>query len=153
MKLDTFDVRAEVLIKATLIAESAINKSSLDEVHKNALLDMARQTREWAFNPGTEFRNLKSLFYLEKDFFTFWNESSDASVELFWKEIKSAGLAFKRKDILSEIFKRKKIKNIHEFNYVIDSLVIAQQEGRITLEQATILNTYLGDFEQKSKRR
>lgn len=135
-----------------MIAESIVKKSSLPETLKSSLSNFAKQTRDWALNPDKEFKNLKSLSQIEQDFLTYWNESSGEEVELFWKEVDSAAIDIERKDILKEVLKRKMIRNILEFNYIIDAFVISQQQGRITFEEANILNSYLAEFEKKNAR-
>ena len=68
-----------------------------------------------------------------------------------WKEIKAQNLPYKRENKLAKILKRKKINNIHEYDFVIDVIVPYQQEGLINEEEVVLLNKWLGDFENRKK--
>jgi len=79
-----------------------------------------------------------------------FQEGSGNHVEAFWKEIKNAGLPFKRENKLVKILKRGKIKNALEYDFIIDVLVPYQQEGLLTQEEVVLLNQMIGEFENKN---
>jgi hypothetical protein len=103
-------------------------------------------------NPEPKFQNMRSLKYLEEDVFTRFQECSGENVEEFWKRIKEENLPFKRENKMAKILKRKKINNDIEYDFVTDVIVPYQQEGMITEEEAVLLNTYLGNFENRQKK-
>jgi hypothetical protein len=41
--------------------------------------------------------------------------------------------------------------DIHEFDNIIDNIVVAEQIGRINQEQVIELNKMIGDFENRNK--
>jgi hypothetical protein len=82
---------------------------------------------------------------------TYWNESIDNHVDEFWNELYKNNIDFERKDTIQKVLKRGKIKDIHEFNNIIDNIVVAEQIGRINKEQVIELNNMIGDFEDRSK--
>ena len=47
----------------------------------------------------------------------------------------------------------KKIKDIHEYDSVIDNIVAAEQRGQINNDQVIELNKLIGEFEKQKKQR
>jgi hypothetical protein len=99
----------------------------------------------------TFFKEKKNGFLkqLIKEVLTPWNEEYDEDSQRFWKLAKQAGLPFNQRDYLGEILKRGRITNFDEYTIVEDSIVIWQQEGRITGQQAAQLEKMLDAYEQK----
>jgi len=85
-------------------------------------------------NPEPQFKKLASLRYLENDFLIYWNEANDKGIEDFWTEVYKKGIDFQRKDSIQAVLKRKRIKDIHEFNNEIDNIIVAKQIDRINNE-------------------
>lgn len=142
------------LIKAAKIAIESLKKFPQKNETKNFNDHILKCYIEFEFdisNPEPKYRNLKSLKYLEDDVFTLFQEGSGELVEDFWKQIKEAGLPYKRENRLAKILKRHKIKNDIEYDFVTDAIVPYQQEGIITEEEEILLKKYLGDFEMKRK--
>lgn len=147
----TYQDRAERLAKIVDIAESVIKGSDiLSDDTKSGKLQWGRQIKEMALNPEPQFKRVASIKYLEDDFLTYWNEASGPDVEKFWSTLNNGGIDFERKDIIKAILKRGKIKDIYEYDYVIDNIVVAEQLGRINNGQVDELNRFLGEFEQKN---
>lgn len=153
-KVSKYEQQADKLVKAIDIAEQVIKESIdfVDELRK-PMLTFGTVTKQNAKYPEPKFRNLTSLKYLETAFFTFWNESEGVDVDKFWDKVYQSKLGYVRKDEIHDVLKRKKIKNIHEFDFITDNIVVYQQAGRLSQEQVIELNKYIGDFEQKSKRK
>lgn len=95
--------------------------------------------------------NKRNLRYHEESIFTFFNEGTGPTVELFWSEVKRANLPFERKNLLPRIIKRKRIKDEAEYNYVKDALVPMFQEGNITQAEFDLLSLYIDQFEASYK--
>lgn len=149
-KRKTYHEKAERLSKTVDIAEKIIsNSKSLDEKTKKHFIDWGKKIKELALNPEPQFKTVASLKYLENDFLIYWNEADSIDVEDFWKEIYKKGIDFEKKDTIQDVLKRKKIKNIHEYNNIIDNIVVAEQIGRINKDQVIELNNLLGKFEKK----
>jgi hypothetical protein len=99
-----------------------------------------------------QFKNLKSLSYVENDIFIYFQEGSGQAVTEFWTKIKEHTLPFKRVNKLVKILKRRKINNRIEYDYVTDVIVPFQQEKIINQEEIDLLANLLKDFETKNKR-
>jgi hypothetical protein len=108
--------------------------------------------KKTALEPKPAFANLRSLSYTENDIFTHWNESGGPDVERFWQLIKERGLPFERRDKIREILNRGRIRNDIEYDVVTDSIVILQQIGKISGEEAKKLSDMLGAFEKRARR-
>jgi hypothetical protein len=85
----------------------------------------------------------------EADFFIYWNEASGPDVEQFWIQLIAIGLPFKRKDVLGMILKRGRIRGRTEYDIVIDTIVPAEQTGRISSLDAALLAKYLAEYEAR----
>jgi hypothetical protein len=147
-----YNKRAKEYLEALEIAiEILETNSSIDVEMKKRMMEYTRLEINLTLNREKKFRNISSLSISEKEYFTYWNEATGDHVEKFWNEIRNAELNYKRKNYLEDILKRNRIKNIHEFNYVVDTLIIAQQEERISTKEAKLLNDYLADFEKRNE--
>lgn len=148
----TYQERAERLSKAIDIAVKIVNESErFGDEFKTQMIDFCNQLKQMALNPEPQFKKVASIKYLENDFLTYWNESMDKEVDKFWLELYKSGIDFEKKDTIQVVLKRGKIKDIHEFNNIIDNIVVAEQIGRINQEQVIELNKMIGDFENLNK--
>lgn len=126
-KKQTYQERAEQFAKIVDIADKIIRDSkTLSEESKLQILNWGQQTKYMALNPEAPFRKVASIKYLENDFLTYWNESNGPDIEKFWAELYQSGFDFKRKDAIQTVLKRKRIKDIHEYDSVIDNGVVAE---------------------------
>jgi hypothetical protein len=147
----TYKDRAERLARTVDIAELVIKTSdTLSEDTKSRKLQWGQQIKQMALNPEPQFKRVASIKYLENDFLTYWNEASGPEVEKFWTTLNKSGIDFERKDMLNVILKRGRIKDIHEYDYVVDSILVAEQTGKINSDQVVMLNGFLGAFEQRN---
>jgi len=85
--------------------------------------------------------------------FTYFQEAAGDAVEYFWRQLAQENLGYVREDKLRKILAREKIRGRIEYELVIDSLVAAQQGGRITEQEAKQLNEMIGKFETQAKNR
>ncbi|MBB3696568.1 hypothetical protein KMW28_23945 [Flammeovirga yaeyamensis] len=148
----TYQERAERLAKAVDIAVKILNES--DRFHndsKTPMINLCNQIKQMALNPEPQFKKVASIKYLENDFLTYWNESADKEVDKFWTELYKNGIDFERKDTIKTVLKRGKIKDIYEYDNIVDNIVVAEQIGRINKEQTTELSQMIGDFENRNK--
>lgn len=153
-KSQTYKERKEMFIEALSIGDVIISATNETEENvKTAFLKFSDNVRSALSDPDPKFQNLKSLAYVENDYFAYWNEATGEHVEKFWKEMSTRSFPFGRKDILQAVLKRKKIKDEHEYHYLVDSIVVLQQEGRITHDEAALLSRYMDDFENKAAKR
>jgi hypothetical protein len=145
-----YEEQADKLAKAVDIAEQIIKQSAdFKADFAKPMLDFGTQIKDKALNPEPQFKKLVSLKYLESDFFTFWNESTGSDVDKFWDRVFKSKLGYVRKDAIQDVLKRKKIKNIHEFDFITDNIVVYEQTGRLNQEQVIELNKYIGEFEKR----
>lgn len=148
----TYQERAERLSKAVDIAIEIINESDrFGNDFKTPMINLCAQIKQMALNPEPQFIKVASIKYLENDFLTYWNESADREVDKFWNELHKNGIDFEKKDTIQTVLKRGKIKDIHEFDNIVDNIVVAEQIGRINKEQAIELSNMIGDFENRNK--
>src|SRR5829696_5669155 len=131
-KKQTYQERADRLAKTINIAETILKSSdSHSDDMRSHMLQWGQQIRDMALNPEPQFKRVASIKYLENDFLTYWNEASGPDVERFWLTVGNSSIDFERKDILKAILKRRRIKDIHEYDYVVDSIVVAEQLEKI----------------------
>lgn len=148
----TYQERAERLSKAVDIAVKIVNESEqFGDDFKTPMINFCNQLKQMALNPEPQFKKVASIKYLENDFLTYWNESTDKEVDKFWIEIHKNGIDFEKKDTIKTVLKRGKIKDINEFYNIIGNIVIAEQIGWIDQEQIIELNRMIGDFENRNK--
>ena len=149
----TYQEKAERLVKLVEIAEKVVTEStSFPQQIIKPMLAMCVLTRNNALNPEPQFKSVVSLKYSESDFLVYWNESGGYDTELFWNEVAKSNLNFVRKDTIKDVLTRKRINNIHEFDIITDSLVPAEQLGRITSDEARQLGEYLEKYEAKRRK-
>lgn len=158
---DKYKIAAENIAKAAEIAIAVFQEFPPKgwETHyvtpnKNQITHFIELYREWkdnALNPEPKFCNMQSLKYVYEDVFTYFQEASGECIEQFWKEIKKQNLPFKRENKVAKILKRKKINNIHEYDFVKDVIVPYEQEGFINAEEVILLDKWLGEFETRKK--
>lgn len=151
-KRTTYEQRANELAQAIDIAVSVLQESlDLPEAERTAFINFSLECRNFALRPEPAFKKVASLNYIKDDVLTYWNEAPGAHVQEFWARIQQANLPFKQKNVLQDVLRRGKIKNRSEYHVVVDQLVVGQQTGQITAEQAQQLSLYLGEFESKSR--
>jgi hypothetical protein len=149
-KLSKYEERAHKLAKAVDIAEQVIRESEAFHAGlAKPMLDFGAKVKHMALNPEPQFKKLVSLKYLENDFFIFWNESTGPEVDKFWDRVYESKIGYVRKDAIQDVLKRKKIKNIREFDFITDNIVVYEQTGRLNHEQVIELNDYIGEFEKR----
>lgn len=151
-KKKSYNEEAERLAQAIDIAIDAF-RSYIPKDWKQHDLDhvvsVYQDYKNGVLNPEPQFKSMASLRISENDVFTFFQESSGAAVNFFWKRISEANLGYKRTNKLDKIFKRGKIKGLIEYDYVKDIIVAAEQEGLTTPEQTAQLSQMHDEFERK----
>lgn len=155
MKIDKYIEHSSNLCKAIDIAINVIKEhppKGWDEKTVLHVVNLSLEIKKNVLNPEPQFRNLKSLKYDVEMVFTKFQEGHGTYVEEFWKEIKAQNLPYKRENKMVKILKRKKINNIHEYDFVIDVIVPYQQEGLITDDDVVLLNELIGQFEMRKKK-
>ncbi len=155
MKLDNYKNHSEAFSQAIDIAISVLQKyppKGWDEKAVSEVVAFNLEIKENVLNPEPQFRNLKSLKFSIEIVFTKFQEGHGIHVEEFWKEIKAQNLPYKRENKMLKILKRKKINNIHEYDFVIDVIVPYQQEGLINEEEVVLLNDLIAQFEMRKKK-
>ena len=152
--MDKYQIEAEKLSKAIDIAIEAITKYTPKEYSKNTIENFLKYNllrKELALNPEKKFRRIVSLNYLLNSTLTLFQEDTGEHVEYFWNKIRENNLGYKRVNVLEKILKRSRISNINEYDIVVDTIVAAQQEGRITEQEAQKLGTLLTNYQNKRK--
>ncbi|WP_310557038.1 hypothetical protein [Flavobacterium sp.] len=156
MKEDKYLQASQNLAKAIDIAIESFQKHPpkiWDDKTVRHFINIYLDIKEKSLSPLPQYKNLKSLNYEVNDIFIFFQEGSGDAVNYFWDKIKEHNLPYKRENKLAKILKRKKIKDDIELDFVIDVMVPYQQEGLINEEEVILLNTYIGDFENRVKRK
>jgi len=150
-----YEEEAIKLSKAADIAIESFKKfppQVLSKEQLNHVIVCYEEFKDHALNPEPRYRKMASLKYNIENVFTYFQESSGKDVEYFWKKLKEQNLDYVREDKLGKIIKRGKIKSRFEFEYVTDIIVPAEQENRITIEEAKLLGKMLHEFEFKKSK-
>jgi hypothetical protein len=112
-------------------------------------INVYTQEKTDVLNPQAKFNNIKSLKYIEEVVFTYFQESSGAAVEHFWKQIRLQKLPYKRQNKMAKILKKHKITNQIEYDFVTDTMVCYLQDELISKAEALQFNNYLLAYEDK----
>ncbi|MEO1514303.1 MAG: hypothetical protein AAFV95_04800 [Bacteroidota bacterium] len=146
----TYQQRAERLAKAIDIAVKIVQESEhFNDDLKQPMIDFCQQIKQLALHPELAFKKVASIKHLERDFLTYWNESTGRAVDKFWLELHKNGLDFEKRDSIQAVLKRGRIANIYEYDSIVDNILVAEQIGRINEEQAIELNRLIGDYENR----
>jgi hypothetical protein len=145
---------AKYLARARALAEAmdlAVALYAALPAHERvSMVEFTLERKKMVLAPEPPFANLRSLAYLEGEFFTYWNEAGGEHVERFWQLVAKRGLPFQRKDVVRAVLSRGRINSDSEYQIITDSLVIQQQVGTISPAEADRLSKMLGQFEQRS---
>lgn len=143
--------RAHALAEAMDLAVGLY--AALPAPERDSMVEFARERKTMVLAPESPFANLRSLAYLEDEFFAYWNEARGEHVERFWQRMAERGLPFRRKDVVRAVLSRGRINSDSEYQTITDSLVIQQQIGTLSRAEADRLSKMLGQFEQRSAAR
>jgi hypothetical protein len=149
-----YEEEAEKLVKAIDISVEAFQNfppSNRTESQLHLIYMGSKRNRELALNPEPRYRKLASLKYLIEAVLTPFQEGAGEHVEYFWKRVAKENLGYQRENKLEKILARGKIKGRIEYDYVIDSLVVAQQSNIINEQQAAELSDMLAAFEKQKR--
>jgi hypothetical protein len=94
---------------------------------------------------------LRELGYLEDSFLTYWNEGPDSETHAFWEQVRVQGLPYQRVGHLGKILARGRIASRTEYEFAVDSVVIAEQDGRLTPADATLLAQLIEAYETRRR--
>ena len=149
MKKD-YILEAEKVARAIDIAIESFSKYppiGFNEAQVNQFINVYKDYKESALNPLPQYKKLASLKYIVNDILTIFQETKGEAVEVFWKKVNEENLGYKREDKLRKILDRGKLRGRIEYELAVDSIVAAEQEGRITKEEACLLGKLIGEFE------
>jgi len=150
-----YNTEALRLSKAIDIAVESFRKYPTDKLSAEQNEHSIKCYLDWkekALNPEPKFRSLASLKYIIKDTFDFFNESSGLGIEYFWERITQEQLGYERQDILAKIFERGKIRGRTQYEFAVDVIIVYEQMGKITADQASKLGAMIGDYENKKSK-
>lgn len=91
-----------------------------------------------------------ALKQIENEVLTPWQESFDEDSVRFWNSIKEKEIDIFQENKIENILKKGSIKSLGEYEFVQDAIVIYQQEGKITEDEANRLSEMLLNFEKKN---
>ena len=140
--------RARALTEAMDLAVELY--AALPAYERDSMVEFARERKGMVLTLEPPFANLRSLAYLEDEFFTNLNEAGGEHVERFWQLVVERSLPFQRKDVVRTVLTRGRINSDSEYQTITDSLVIQQQIGTISPAEADRLSRMLGQFEKRS---
>ena len=131
---DEFLSRVDAFLAAHEIALSIITKRSPRSDWGNVTSRAA-----WLFNVESirrgHVRTMTGLRDLETAFFTSWNEGPPAETREFWKAVQHAALPYIRRDLLAEIFNRRRIPSRADYEFAVDIYGVAQDESLLHADQ------------------
>jgi hypothetical protein len=145
---DEFLSRVNAFLAAHEIALSIIFKRSLRSDWGNVTARAA-----WLFNVESirrgHVRTMTGLRDLETAFFTAWNEGPPAETREFWKAVQHAALPYVRRDLLAEIFNRGQIQSREHYEFAVDIIGGAQDEGLLHADQVEQLGRWISAYERR----
>lgn len=127
--------------------------AALPAHQRDSMVEFTLERKKMVLAPEPPFATLRSLAYLEDEFFAYWNEARGEHVERFWQLMAERGLPFRRKDVVRAVLNRGRINSDSEYQTITDSLVIQQQIGTLSRAEVDRLSKMLGQFEQRSAQR
>lgn len=151
----SYDIEALKLVKAIEIAIESYTSYPPEFFTKENIEQTVGIHQDWKnsiLNRESKFRNMASLKYDIQNVFTFFQEGHGRTVEFFWERLAKEDLGYQREDKLRKIIENNKIKNLIEYNLVIDSILAAEQLGRITRTESIQLSNLIGEFESRKKK-
>lgn len=151
-----YDTEAIKLAKAVDIAIDSFIKFPPKDFTKENVDHFVNLYSKWknsVINPEPKFRKIASLKFHIQDVFTYFQESDGEAVEHFWRQLGKENLGFTREDKLRKIIRRGKIMELIEYDLVVDSMSAAEQEKRITRQEAKLLSEMLGEFESRKQKK
>jgi hypothetical protein len=145
---DEFLSRIDAFLAAHEIALSIVSKRSRRSDWGNVTSRAA-----WLFNVESirrgHVRTMSGLRGLETTFFTQWNEGPPAETGEFWKVVQHAGLPYVRRDLLAEIFNRGRIPSREHYEFAVDTIGVAQDEGLLHADQVEQLGRWISAYERR----
>jgi hypothetical protein len=140
--------RANAFLTAQEIALSVISqrspRNSWDNVtSRAAMLFNVESLRR------RHVRTMTGLRSMEAAFFTEWNEGPLAATRGFWQAIEQAGLPYARRDLLAEIFSRKRITSREHYEFAVDVIGAAPDEGLLDSDQVKRLGEWISAYENR----
>jgi hypothetical protein len=109
----------------------------------DSLLGMKKMT----LDPKIEYKNQKSLKFLETDALQYFQESGGLAVEYFWAKAVERGFQFERRNALAKILKQGKLSSQPEYDLVVDLMIPCKQLGLISEEQIDQLSQMILAYE------
>jgi hypothetical protein len=113
------------------------------------LLEGIAERAEYIASGST--RTLSQLRHLEEDFLVYWNEASDSETRAFWEQVHAQGLPYQRVDHLGRILARGRIASRTEYEFAVDTIVLAEQDSRLTHEDAVRLSQMIGAYDRRRR--
>lgn len=150
----TYEAEAKRLAAAIDIAIEAFEKhcpADFQPKHQAHFISTYKEWKVECLNPKPKFKKLASLKYQITAVFTYFQEATGPTVEFFWKRLAEEKLGYIRENQLAKILKRGRIKNQHEYHYVTDMLVVAEQVGLTNRQESEQLAEMLGEFENRKR--
>jgi len=139
------------VIDIALAAIETFTPKEWNEDNKNHILKTYMEWKHQLLNPKPEFHNIQSLNYIANDIFIYFQEGSGRAVNFFWAEVNASQLGYKRKNNLTSILKRGKIRNQIEYDLVVDVIVPYHQENLINESEVVTLNNLMKNYEMSGK--
>jgi hypothetical protein len=155
MPRKNYQQEAEKLAKAIKVAIETFEKFKsfgLTDLQFKQLVEGYTNYERMVLNPEPQYRRLQSLQFLIEAVFTTFQEGKGEAIEYFWQRLKEERLDYTRENKLEIILNRGRIKGRIEYEYVIDMLIVAQQENLISAQQALRLNEIIGIYENKNRK-
>jgi hypothetical protein len=141
---DEFLSRVDAFLAAHEIALLIISKRSLRNVTAGAA---------WLFNVESirrgHVRTMTGLRDMETAFVTAWNEGPPAETREFWQAVQHAKLPYARRDLLAEIFNRGRIPSREHYEFAVDIIGGAQDEGFLNADQVEQLGQWISAYERR----
>jgi hypothetical protein len=140
--------RADAFLTAHEIALPIISQRSSRNEWDNVTARAAMLFSVESIRRG-HVRTMTGLRSMETAFFTGWNEGPPAETSRFWQAMEQAGLPYARRDLLAEIFSRKRITSREHYEFAVDVIGAAQDEGLLDPDQVEQLGGWISAYEKR----
>lgn len=153
MSKNKYETEVDIITKIIDIAIESFTKippKDFKEKDIKQSVDVFLDYKNNIINPLPEFKNIRTLNYIQYVVLTYFQEANDSTVDYFWEKVKKNNLPIKRINPLAKIIKRGKIRNHIEYETVIDFFPSLLENNSITDVEINSINNMIREFENKA---
>jgi hypothetical protein len=154
MSKTNYHMQADLLIKVIDIAILCFMNTPPEGWEENQIqhvINVYLDYKNKIVDTDSKFKNLTSLNYKKNEVLTSFQEGSGRTVNSFWNEIYRQKLDIKRVNKFDQVFKRGKIKNLIEYDIIIDLYNSYKETNMLSKLDIDKMNDMISNFEKKKQ--